>query len=61
MDRIGWTILLAWAVLWLLQVFTAGGVGPWFSKLKSDSRMQVIWGGLFVGVLVLVWLRQFQG
>jgi hypothetical protein len=57
-DTIGWTILGLWAVLWLLQVFAAGGVGAWYAKLKSDPRMQVIWGGLFVGVIVLIWLRQ---
>ena len=57
MDKISWIILGLWVLLWLLQVFAAGGVAAWFDKLKNDGRMQIIWGGLFVGVLVIIWLR----
>jgi hypothetical protein len=56
-DKISWIILGLWVFLWLMQVFAAGGVGKWFEKLKTDTRMQIIWGGLFVGVLVIIWLR----
>ena len=57
MDKISWIILALWVVLWLMQVFAAGGVGAWIEKLKTDTRIQIIWGGLFVGVLVIIWLR----
>jgi hypothetical protein len=56
-DKTSWIILGSWIFLWLMQIFSAGGIAAWFEKLKTDSRMQIIWGGLFVGVLVIIWFR----